>query len=60
MRLHGSTGAVDVRSVLNPADQEGVVVVEDAEGDAIVTAPCDSPAFQLVTERLRHPVSVLT
>ena len=45
-------------SVFDTADEEGVVVVEDAEGDAIVASPCYSPAGQLVTERFRHPVWV--
>lgn len=58
MDSHASGGAVDVCPVLDTADQEGVGVVEYAEGDAIVAASCDSPALQLVSERLRHPVWV--
>jgi len=53
-----SGGAVDVRAVLDTADEERVVVVEDTEGDAVVTSPGDAPASELVPQRFRDPVRV--
>lgn len=41
---------------LNTTDEERVVVVEDAEGDATVASPGDSPAGEVVSERLRRRV----
>ena len=41
-----------MRPVLNTTDEQRVVVVEDAEGDAIVASPGDSPRLRTESVRL--------
>lgn len=50
--------AVGMRTVLDPADVESVLVEESLKRHAIAATTRHAPAFQLIPQRVRHGVRI--